>query len=62
MDPLCIFHGHDLVRCVLDRSTVYVWQLCLVAVSKYICQLGKGFFDTGLMVVAPRHTLPLAPH
>ena len=22
----------------------------------------QGIFDTGLMVVAPRHPLPLAPH
>ena len=61
MDPHCISRGHDLVCWVSHRSAVYLWQLCLVVISKYVWQLSRGFFGTRLMVVAPHHPLPPPP-
>ena len=61
MDPHYISYGHDLICWVLHRSAVYFWKLCLVVISKYVWQLARGFFGTGLMVVAPRHPLPPPP-
>ena len=36
MDPHYISHGHELVNGFQHGSTVYCWQLCLVAISESV--------------------------